>query len=57
MLIYLMLGLLWCCFLEYYTTSNLEGKLAQPWSWFERIFHTILWPYSLGVFLFHMFKN
>ena len=57
MLIYLMLGLLWCCFLEYYTTSNLEGKLAQSWSWFERIFHTILWPYSLRVFLFHMFKN
>jgi hypothetical protein len=57
MLIYFTLGLLWCWWLEYYTTSNLEGELGKPWVWRERIFHWVLWPWSLGTFIYAIIRE
>ena len=49
---YLMIGLLWTWWLEWFTTTTLQGKYGQPWRFNERLFHSILWPYSLGTFLY-----
>jgi hypothetical protein len=50
---YLLVGILWCWWLEYYTTSM--GMIN--WVWRERIFHTVLWPVSLSIFLYNFFKG
>lgn len=48
---YALAGGLWAWWLEYFTTNNLEGELGRKWSIFEKIFHSVLWVLSLGVFL------
>ena len=50
---YLIVGLVWCCWLEWYTTK----ELAATWVWAERFFHTLLWPVSLSVFVYNFFKG
>ena len=50
---YLIIGLLWCGWLEYYTTFVMR---LNPWIMNERIFHTFLWPVSIGVFIYNFFK-
>jgi|9_EtaG_2_1085328.scaffolds.fasta_scaffold12084_5 hypothetical protein len=57
MIIYIILGLIWSLWLEYYTTSYIQGEYGSDWSWFERVFHLTLWPYSLIVFLYNLFKS
>jgi len=54
---YIMVGCIWAGWLEYFTTKNLEGEFGQPWSWLERLFHTILFPISLGSFIRGMFNT
>jgi len=54
---YLTVGLIWCWWLEYYTVNNVEGLMGKSWVWRERIFHTLLWPLSLSIFLVEFFKN
>ena len=49
--LYLIPGMIWAGFLEYYTTQKLEGELAKDWSWPERLFHCIMWPLSLTIFI------
>jgi len=56
-MIYLIIGLIWCFWLEWYTTSKLWGEIAKDWLWRERFFHTFLWPISLTLFLVELFKN
>ena len=51
---YVIVGLIWCAFLEYYSTINMPGK---DWMWRERIFHTFLWPVSLTIFLIALFRG
>jgi len=50
---YLLVGLFWCGWLEYYTTMVMN---LRPWILNERIFHAFLWPISIGVFLYNLFK-
>ena len=50
---YVTIGLIWCWWLEWFTTKNDLGK----WNWGERIFHTLAWPFSLSVFLIEFFRN
>lgn len=58
MLIYLIIGLLWSLWLEYFTTNNLDTQtLGRPWLWRERIFHTVLWPWSLGTFIYAIYQE
>lgn len=57
MVVYLVLGLVWGGWLEWYTTDNLEVKINSPWTWRERFFHTLLWPFSFSIFLYEFFKN
>ena len=54
---YLVIGLIWCFWLEWYTTNHVEGTMGKEWVWRERIFHTVLWPLSLSVFLYNFFKQ
>jgi len=51
---YLVTGLLWCGWLEYYTTSVMN---LRPWILNERLFHTFLWPVSIGVFIYNFLKG
>jgi hypothetical protein len=44
---YLIIGLIWCGWLEWYTSRVFNSK----WVWRERLFHTLLWPVSLSVFI------
>lgn len=59
--IYTIIGVLWTWWLEYFTTTKLQGKYSQPWQGSERVFHIVLWPYSLGTFIYgflkELFKN
>lgn len=48
---YIIIGLIWTGWLEYYTTNFLEGIVGSPWKMKERLFHIFLWPFSLFVFL------
>jgi len=57
MLVYFLIGLLWCCFLEYYTTSKLDGPFGEPWLWSERLFHVIAWPFSFATFVYWAIKE
>lgn len=54
---YLIIGLIWCFWLEWYTTNHVEGTMGRKWLWRERIFHTVLWPFSLSIFLYNFFKE
>jgi hypothetical protein len=49
--LYLLPGLIWAGYLEYYTTHYLEGEYAKDWVWVERLFHSFLWPISLVIFI------
>jgi hypothetical protein len=51
---YLLVGVCWCWWLEYYTTDRI---LLRPWIWRERFFHTLLWPLSLSIFVYNLFNN
>jgi len=53
-MIYLLIGVLWTWWLEWYTTNNLEEPYGKKWIWRERIFHTFLWPISLGIFIYNL---
>lgn len=52
MVVYIIIGLIWAGWLEYCTTSTSMKILNSPWTWFERIFHTLLWFISMGVFVY-----
>jgi|TARA_B100000902_G_C26876898_1_gene700609 hypothetical protein len=55
--IYIIIGTIWCAWLEYYTTEHLGGFLGRPWIWRERFFHLLLWPISLGTFILEFIKG
>lgn len=57
MVTYLLIGLIWCFWLEWYTTGNPDVKMNGLWTIRERIFHTLLWPFSLGLFVYEFLKN
>jgi hypothetical protein len=52
---YLIIGLIWTGWLEWYTTTKLTGALSAPWTMSERLFHIILWPVSLLIFFKNLF--
>ena len=55
--IYSFFGAVWCFYMEWYTTNNLEGRYGQPWNNRERWFHVWLWPYSLGTWLLAIIEH
>lgn len=55
--LYLIPGMLWAGFLEYYTTHNLEGDYAKDWVVVERLFHALLWPISLLIFIIALIRE
>lgn len=57
LLIYLVLGVIWSAWLEWYTTTYLDGEEGSPWRMSERIVQILLWPYLLGYFLSEIYKN
>tara|TARA_Y100001972_G_scaffold114171_1_gene149544 strand:+ start:275 stop:439 length:165 start_codon:yes stop_codon:yes gene_type:complete len=48
---YALVGILWCLWLEWFTTT----KLDLEWTLKERIFHAGLWPISLSIFIVNLF--
>jgi len=56
-LVYGLIGLIWSCWLEYFTTKNLEAPFNEPWVMYERIYHVVLWPYALSVFIYQFLKE
>lgn len=56
MITYIIVGLMWCAWLEYYTTKH-QLPEARDWSTRERLFNTLLWPVSLGVFVITFLKQ
>ena len=55
--LYLGAGVLWTWWLEYYTTTHLPEELGGDWYWRERFFHIFLWPATLSIFLYNVFKH
>lgn len=56
-MIYFLVGTMWCWFLEYYTTKYFEGKMGEPLTWKERAFHILLWPVSFSYFIYTFIKE
>lgn len=56
MMVYLLIGVLWSMFLEYYTTTHFQGPIGEPFNWRERTFHIGAWPLSLGYFVYTWIK-
>lgn len=56
-LLYIMCGCIWTLWLENYTVTELEAPYNQPWSNRERLFHTFIWPWSFGLFLYTLIKD
>lgn len=54
---YVLIGVLWCWWLEWYTTNRLKGTMSKNWVWRERIFHSVLWPVSLSIFCYEFFRG
>ena len=52
MILYLIVGLVWSMFLEYYTTKYFEGPIGESFNWRERTFHIAAWPLSFGYFIY-----
>ena len=54
MVSYIVIGIIWCLFLEYYTTTYIPGTV---WSMRERAFNALLWPVSLFIFIYTFIKS
>jgi hypothetical protein len=54
---YLMIGICWALWLEFFTTRNLSPPYNKPWVNKERMFHTTLWPFTLIVFLYNFLRD
>ena len=57
MIIYILIGLVWTAWLEYYTTRNLDGELGSEWSNKERIAQCALWPINVTIFIVAFFRG
>jgi len=51
---YVLVGILWSLWLEYYTVRSLQ---MPDWIWRERFFHIIFWPISLSIFVYTFLKG
>lgn len=56
-LIYYVIGLLWTEWLEYFCSNNLEGKLAEPFTFKEKIIQTAFWPAFIAIFIFNFLDD
>lgn len=56
-LLYVVIGIIWSCWLEYFCTSELDSPYDKPFTNSERGFHTAVWPLSLSSFLYYMLKD
>lgn len=56
MLIYVLVGVLWSAWLEWYSTTELEYPYNIPWSIKERLFHIFLWVISFSIFIYNLKK-
>jgi hypothetical protein len=54
---YLFIGVLYSALLERFTTNNLEGPLGDPWTSNERVYHIVMWPLSMSVFVYNFIKE
>ena len=54
---YLLVGLLWKDWLEWYTRSTFEGKLGEPFTRREAVTQTLLWPIFVGIFILEFIRN
>ena len=54
---YIIPGLIWSGFLEWFTTSKLERIYGEPWQMRERIMHSFLWPLSFLKFVIEFLKG
>jgi hypothetical protein len=50
MLGYILIGVAWSAWLEWYSTSQLDYPYNSPWTIKERLFHILLWVVSFSVF-------
>lgn len=51
---YIIIGLCWTGWLEWFSTNELEYPYNMQWTFKERFFHISLWPISLTVFLYNL---
>ena len=58
MITYLIIGIIWAWVLEILTV-NYPMDIEKPvqWKYSERLFHWLLWPLSIIVFLYYYIKN
>jgi hypothetical protein len=53
---YLIIGVIWAAWLEWFSTTELEYPYNVDWKWKERVFNIVLWPLAFGVFLYNYFR-
>jgi len=57
MITYFSIGLIWCAWLEYYTTKHGVMPDNRAWTLRERLFNVTAWPVSLCVFVATFINN
>jgi len=56
MLGYIIIGVAWSAWLEWYSTTQLDYPYNSPWTIKERLFHIFLWVVSFSVFIINLRK-
>lgn len=51
MITYLIIGVVWTGWLEYYTTAHLQSLNGPEWTFKERILQCALWPINFIIFI------
>ena len=54
---YIIPGVLWGGWLEYFTTKNLSEPFNRPWNMPERSMHIFFWPLSFSKFIIELFRG
>jgi hypothetical protein len=51
-ILYTIAGVIWAIWLEYYTDKHFDlKKIDKEWTTQERLFHIVLWPLNLTIFI------
>lgn len=56
-ILYVIIGILWSEWLEWFCVNNLEDKMGEPFTNREKLTHLIFWPITMGHFVYEFINN
>lgn len=55
--VYMIIGIAWSAWLEYYSTNMLKGPEGAKWHSSERAIQVVLWPVFVVYFIYALFRG